>query len=229
MATYKAPLRDMQFVMYDLLQVDRMPDMRGWESAAPDLVSAVLEEAGKLCEEVLFPLNRSGDEEGCTYENGVVRTPKGFKEAYKAFTDGGWTGIACAEQYGGQELPHIVSTAVEEMICAANMSFGMYPGLSAGAYRAVAMHGSQEIKDRYLPKLTSGEWSGTMCLTEPQCGTDLGLIRTKAVASTTSRATSSIWCSRGFPMRRRGSRASACSSCRSSCPKPTARQGCATA
>src|SRR3954452_15636265 len=181
MATYKAPLRDMQFVMYDLLQVDRMPDMRGWESAAPDLVSAVLEEAGKLCEEVLFPLNRSGDEEGCTYENGVVRTPKGFKEAYKAFTEGGWTGLACAEQYGGQELPHIVSTAVEEMICAANMSFGMYPGLSAGAYRAVAMHGSQELKDRYLPKLTSGEWSGTMCLTEPQCGTDLGLIRTKAI------------------------------------------------
>ncbi len=181
MATYKAPLRDMQFVMYDLLQVDRIPDMRGWESAAPDLVTAVLAEAGKLCEEVLFPLNRSGDEEGCVYENGVVRTPKGFKEAYKAFTEGGWTSIAAQEKYGGQELPHFVSTAVEEMICSANMSFGMYPGLSAGAYRAIAMHASDELKDRYLPKLTSGEWSGTMCLTEPQCGTDLGLIRTKAV------------------------------------------------
>jgi butyryl-CoA dehydrogenase len=181
MAVYKAPLRDMQFVLYDLLQIDRMADMKNWDSAASDLVNAVLEEAGKFCEGVLFPLNRSGDEEGCIFENGVVRTPKGFKEAYRAFAEGGWTGIAGAEKYGGQELPHVVSTTVEEMICSANMSFGMYPGLSAGAYRAVALHGSDTLKDQYLPKLVSGEWSGTMCLTEPQCGTDLGLIRTRAV------------------------------------------------
>ena len=181
MATYKAPLRDMRFVLYDLLEADRMAGLKGAESLSPDLVGAVLEEAAKVCEDVLFPLNRSGDEEGCVYENGVVRTPKGFKEAYRAFADGGWTGISCDEKYGGQNLPHIVSTLVEEMICSANLSFGMYPGLSHGAYRAIALHGSDALKDLYLPKLADGSWSGTMCLTEPHCGTDLGLLRTKAV------------------------------------------------
>jgi alkylation response protein AidB-like acyl-CoA dehydrogenase len=129
---------------------------------------------------VLFPLNRSGDEEGCTYENGVVRTPKGFKEAYQQFREGGWTATTCDPAYGGQGLPATVGFAITEMITAANQSFGMYPGLSHGAYEALSTHGSEELKKLYLPKLTDGTWSGTMCLTEPQCGTDLGLIRTRA-------------------------------------------------
>src|SRR5579883_3217839 len=130
--------------------------------------------------EVLFPLNRPGDEEGCAYENGVVRTPKGFKEAYRTFCAGGWTALACDPAYGGQGLPHTVNFCLEEMISSTNLSFGMYPGLSHGAYRALLLHGSDEQKQRYLPRLVDGTWSGTMCLTEPHCGTDLGLIRTKA-------------------------------------------------
>ena len=130
--------------------------------------------------EVLFPLNRSGDEEGCTFENGVVRAPSGFKEAYKQFIDGGWTGIAADPEYGGQGLPKAVNMLVEEMICSSNMAFGMYPGLTHGAYNAVKNYGTDEQKALYLPKFADGSWSGTMCLTEPHCGTDLGLIRTKA-------------------------------------------------
>lgn len=180
MATYSAPLRDMRFVFYELLAADRMNGMRDWADVTPDLVDAVLDEAAKLCEGVLFPLNRSGDEEGCTYENGVVRTPEGFKEAYKMFAEGGWTGISCDPAYGGQGLPHVVDTLVMEMICSSNLSFGMYPGLSHGAYLSIHAHASDELKQLYLPKLVDGTWSGTMCLTEPQCGTDLGMIRTKA-------------------------------------------------
>src|SRR5208282_4892217 len=128
----------------------------------------------------IFPLNRTGDEEGCHYENGVVRTPKGFKEAYKLFIDGGWSALSCDPEYGGQGLPKYVGLVVEEMICSANISFGMYPGLSIGAYNAIEQNATGELKKRYLPKLVSGEWSGTMCLTEPHCGTDLGLLRTRA-------------------------------------------------
>jgi alkylation response protein AidB-like acyl-CoA dehydrogenase len=180
MTVYKAPLRDFRFVLDELLDVSALAKLPGYEEATPEIFAAVLEEGGKLCEEVLFPLNRSGDEEGCTYENGVVRTPKGFKEAYKTFREGGWTALGGAPEFGGQGLPHTLNVCVEEMICSANMSFGMYPGLSGGAYRALAMHGSDALKTRYLPHLVDGTWSGTMCLTEPQCGTDLGLIRTRA-------------------------------------------------
>jgi alkylation response protein AidB-like acyl-CoA dehydrogenase len=180
MTIYKAPLRDFRFVLDELLDVSALAKLPGYEEATPEIFAAVLEEGGKLCEEVLFPLNRSGDEEGCTYENGIVRTPKGFKEAYTTFRESGWTALGCDPAYGGQGLPHTLNVCVEEMICSANMSFGMYPGLSGGAYRAIAMHGSDALKTRYLPHLVDGIWAGTMCLTEPQCGTDLGLIRTRA-------------------------------------------------
>ncbi len=181
MPGYQAPLRDMRFNLYDVFGGDDIASLPGYEDFTRDLIDPVLDEAAKLCEEVLFPLNRSGDEEGCTFENGVVRTPKGFKEAYRLFREGGWTSIACDPDYGGQGMPAVVNTLVEEMICSANLSFGMYPGLSHGAYVSLASHGSDELKAAYLPKLVDGTWSGTMCLTEPHCGTDLGLLRTAAI------------------------------------------------
>jgi len=181
MATYKAPLRDMRFVLHELHGSTALTSLPDFADLTPDLIDQVLEEAAKICEEVLFPLNRSGDEEGCHFEGGQVRTPQGFKQAYDLFREGGWTGIACDPAFGGQGLPKSVNTLVEEMICASNLSFGMYPGLTHGAYVALHAHGSEELKARYLPKLVEGIWSGTMCLTEPHCGTDLGLCRTKAV------------------------------------------------
>lgn len=180
MPTYRAPLRDMRFVLNELADPARLRALPGCEEVTPDLVDPVLEEAAKLCEGVLTPLNRSGDEEGCTLENGVVRTPAGFRDAYDAFVAGGWPSLNCDPAYGGQGLPKTISLSVEEMICSANLSFGMYPGLSHGAYSALRLHGTEELRARFLPKLVSGEWTGTMCLTEPQCGTDLGLIRTRA-------------------------------------------------
>ncbi|RDD63808.1 acyl-CoA dehydrogenase C-terminal domain-containing protein [Ferruginivarius sediminum] len=180
MPSYTAPLRDMRFVYHELIDGDSLQELPAYAEATPDTVDAVLEEAGKLCRDVLQPLNRGGDEEGCTYENGVVRTPAGFKEAYAAFVEGGWPSLAADPDYGGQGLPHLLNTLVEELICSANLSFGTYPGLTHGAYRALHAHASQELKDRYLPKLAEGTWTGTMCLTEPHCGTDLGLVRTKA-------------------------------------------------
>ncbi|MDB5395355.1 MAG: putative acyl-CoA dehydrogenase [Rhodospirillales bacterium] len=181
MPTYTAPLDNFRFVLNDVLQVGDVFARLGLTEATPDLLDAVIEEAGKFCENEIQPLNLSGDTDGCTFENGVVRTPKGFKEAYDKFREGGWIGLTADPAYGGQGLPHTVSSVLDEMVSAANTSFGMYPGLSGGAYRAISQHGSQEQKDLYLPQLTDGIWSGTMCLTEPQCGTDLGLIRTKAV------------------------------------------------
>ncbi len=181
MPSYQAPLRDMRFCLYDLFDGEDLTSLPGYEDFSRDLIDPVLDEAAKLCEEVLHPINRSGDEEGCTFENGVVRTPKGFKEAYDLFRDGGWTSIACDPAYGGQGLPAVVNTLVEEMICSANLSFGMYPGLSHGAYVSLSSHGSDALKEKYLPKLVDGTWSGTMCLTEPHCGTDLGLLRTAAL------------------------------------------------
>ena len=180
MAGYHAPLRDMRFVFHELLEGDGLQDLPGYEEVSPDLVDAILEEAAKLCEGLLAPLNRSGDEEGCHFEDGAVRTPAGFKEAYRTFAEGGWVGLACEPEYGGQGLPKSVNTLVEEMICASNLSFGIYPGLTHGAYVALSANGSNELKELYLPKMAAGEWSGTMCLTEPHCGTDLGLLRTKA-------------------------------------------------
>ncbi|HAQ00775.1 MAG TPA: acyl-CoA dehydrogenase, partial [Rhodospirillum rubrum] len=181
MAGYKAPLRDMRYVLYDLFDGASLTTLPGYEEFTADLIDPVLEEAAKICEDVLQPLNRPGDEEGCVLENGVVRTPKGFPEAYRTFREGGWTSITCDPAHGGQGLPQVVNTFIEEMICAANLSFGMYPGLSHGAYVALKQFGTEDQKARYLPALVDGTWTGTMCLTEPQCGTDLGLLRTKAV------------------------------------------------
>ena len=180
MASYKAPLRDMRFVFFELMGGDDIASLPGYEEFTRDLIDPVLEEAAKVCEEVLHPLNRSGDEEGCTLENGVVRTPKGFVDAYRQFREGGWTSIACDPEYGGQGLPKAVDTLIVEMICSANLSFSLYPGLTQGAYVALHDFGSDALKQTYLPKLVEGAWSGTMCLTEPQCGTDLGLLRTRA-------------------------------------------------
>jgi alkylation response protein AidB-like acyl-CoA dehydrogenase len=181
MPAYHAPLRDMRFVLYELNGGNELTKLPGLEEMTSDLIDPTLEAAAQFCEEVLHPLNRSGDEEGCTFENGVVYTPKGFKEAYRGFREGGWTSVGCDPAFGGQDIPRSVGVLFQEMFCASNMSFAMYPGLSAGAYHAIHLHGSQDLKDTYLPKMVEGLWTGTMCLTEPQCGTDLGLVRTKAV------------------------------------------------
>lgn len=181
MAIYKAPLREMRFVLHELLQAEhafsRLP---GFEEATTDVMDAILEEAGRFSEEVIFPTNRTGDEEGCTFENGVVRTPTGFKEAYKLLSEGGWTSLACDPAYGGQGLPETLNFLVDEMIASANVSLSLYPGLTHGAYVCLSEVASEAIKRTFLPKMVKGTWSATMCLTEPHCGTDLGLVRTKA-------------------------------------------------
>jgi alkylation response protein AidB-like acyl-CoA dehydrogenase len=181
MPIYKAPLEDMRFVLHELYDSKTVAELPGYEEFTPELMDSVLEEAAKFAEGVLFPINQSGDLQGCTYENGVVRTPDGFKEAYKAFAEAGWTAMASAPEFGGQGMPIASSMFVEEMLCSANVAFGLYPGLSHGAYLALYHHGSEEQKQTYLPNIVSGKWSGTMCLTEPHCGTDLGMLRTKAV------------------------------------------------
>ncbi|MBR0653574.1 acyl-CoA dehydrogenase C-terminal domain-containing protein [Plastoroseomonas arctica] len=181
MASYTAPLRDMRFLLNEFVDPERLRALPGCAEIGPDLVDPILDQAATLCSEVLFPINRSGDEEGCTLANGTVSTPAGFKEAWAQFRDGGWPSLACDPEYGGQGIPKSVGLLIEEMICSANMSFGMYPGLSHGAYSALLKHGTDELRATYLEKLVSGEWMGTMCLTEPQCGTDLGLIRTRAI------------------------------------------------
>jgi alkylation response protein AidB-like acyl-CoA dehydrogenase len=181
MPVYKAPLEDLNFVLFDLLKVEDLARYPAYQEATRDTVDSVLQEAARVAEEVLFPLNQSGDQEGCHFQAGAVTTPQGFKDAYNLFASSGWCGLVADPAYGGQGLPKVVGAAFDEMVCSANLSFGMYPGLSHGAYNALLLHGSDALKDAYLPKLASGEWSGTMCLTEPQCGTDLGLIRTRAV------------------------------------------------
>src|SRR5580704_13671979 len=180
MPSYKAPLDDILFRLSEVVGAKDLALLPGYGEATPDAMQSILEEAAKICEEVLFPLNQSGDEEGCKFDNGNVTTPKGFKEAYKTFRESGWTGLSCKTEYGGQGLPLLLNFVIDEMVCSANLSFGMYPGLSHGAWNAIDKHGSDDLKKKYLPKLTDGTWTGTMCLTEPQCGTDLGLIRTKA-------------------------------------------------
>ena len=183
MPTYTPPLRDMQFVLHEVLHV--MEDFKHIPKHAEldaDTVNAVLEEGGKFAAEVTFPLNVSGDGEGCQIDQAThaVTTPKGFKEAYKKYVEGGWAALACDTEFGGQGLPLVVNQLFYEMLNSANQSWTMYPGLTHGAYAALASHGTDEQKLTYLPKMTSGEWTGTMCLTEPHCGTDLGLMRTKA-------------------------------------------------
>jgi len=184
MQTYNPPLRDMRFVLHELHDSTSLTKLPGLEEMTPDILNSVIEEAGKFISATLLPLNASGDAEGCHYEANVVKTPKGFKEAYRAFVEGGWGSLSSDPQYGGQGVPESVSKLVEEMICACNLSFGLYPGLSHGAYLALKSHGSEELKNLYLPKLVDGSWSGTMCLTEAHCGTDLGLLRTKALPQT---------------------------------------------
>ena len=180
MPSYTAPVKDLQFVLHDLLKVSRS-DIPGYAELEADFTAAVLEEAGKLTSAVLTPLNAVGDVEGCKLENGIVRTPTGFKAAFDQVRIGGWTGLDMPEQYGGQGMPYVMGTAVGEMFSASNMAFTMYQGLTHGAASAILAHGTDAQKDMYLPKMVSCDWTGTMNLTEPHCGTDLGLMRTKAV------------------------------------------------
>lgn len=181
MTTYKAPLRDMNFIYREFLAGEHPEERPGLEDAPPELVEAVLEELAKVAENVLFPLNRPGDEEGCRFENGEVHTPRGFREAYQAFREGGWTGLTASPEYGGQGLPETVYVLTSEMLSASNLAFAIYTKLTHGAYQLLLKSASEEIRNRYLPPMVEGRWTGTMCLTEAQCGTDLGLIRTKAV------------------------------------------------
>src|SRR6516225_363226 len=180
MPIYKAPVEDVNFLMNDVFQIDRYDNLAGFSDASSDVREAILGEAAKLAEEVLQPLNRVGDLEGCKRsDDGSVKTPKGFKEAFTQVAEGGWLGLSMPVEYGGQGLPVTLSQAVNEFQISANMAFSMYGGLTMGATAALIVHGSPEQKQTYVPKMVAGEWTGTMNLTEPQCGTDLGLIRTK--------------------------------------------------
>jgi len=179
MPTYTAPTKDIQFVLHDVLKVSQA-QIPGYEDLEADFTSAILEEAGKLNSEVIAPLNVVGDKEGCRLENGVVYTPTGFKEAFEQVKEGGWTGLDMPEQYGGQNMPQVIGSAVGELFSAANQAFTMYQGLTHGAASAILAHGTDQQKDTFLPNMVSCEWTGTMNLTEPHCGTDLGLMRTKA-------------------------------------------------
>lgn len=182
MPVYKAPVEDVMFLLNDVFPIERYNNLPGFADATPDTVEAILGEGAKLCEEVFAPLNLSGDQEGCTrHPDGSVTTPKGFKEAYEAYAAGGWMGLAAPEEYGGQGLPSALNTIMQEFVSSANLALGMYPGLTQGAIAALLVHGSDEIRKTYLPKMVEGVWTGTMNLTEPHCGTDLGLLKTKAV------------------------------------------------
>jgi acyl-CoA dehydrogenase len=182
MPTYKAPVDDALFLLNDVFHLDRYGNLPGFSEASPDIVEAVLREAAKFSEEVLTPLNRVGDKEGCTRQaDGSVTTPTGFKDAYKQLVEGGWIGISVPAEFGGQGLPATLTEIVNEFLCSANMAFAMYPGLTQGAIAALLAHASPALKAKYLPKMVDGTWTGTMNLTEPHCGTDLGLLRSKAV------------------------------------------------
>jgi alkylation response protein AidB-like acyl-CoA dehydrogenase len=182
MPSYKAPIEDVNFLLNDVFQIDRYNNLAGFSDASADVREAILGEAAKFAEEVLQPLNRVGDLEGCVrHDDGRVTTPKGFKEAFRQFADGGWLGLSAPAEYGGQGLPVTLTQTVAEFQTSANMAFGMYPGLTQGAMAALLVHGTDAQKKTFVPKMAAGEWTGTMNLTEPQCGTDLGLLRTRAV------------------------------------------------
>ncbi|MBY4677766.1 acyl-CoA dehydrogenase C-terminal domain-containing protein [Marinobacterium arenosum] len=181
MPEYKAPQRDMQFVLNEVLDVENhYQNLPGCDEATPDMVAAIMEEGAKFAERVLSPLNQVGDQQGCQFNDGQVTTPDGFKEAYQQFVEGGWPSLAHDPQWGGQGLPESLGILINEMVGTANWSWSMYPGLSHGAMNTLEAHGTDQQKQTYLTKLVSGEWTGTMCLTEPHCGTDLGMLRTKA-------------------------------------------------
>ncbi len=181
MTIYSAPVDDTLFLLNEVFYIDQYRDLPVFADLSPDIVKAILAQAGKFAEEILLPLNRIGDSQGCGFDNGRVSTPEGFREAYRLLTQNGWTGLIAQSEYGGQGLPRVINAAFTEYIGSANMAFALYPGLSLGAYEAIHLHASDELKDIYLPRLAAGEWSGTMNLTEPHCGTDLGLLRTMAV------------------------------------------------
>ncbi|MCP5361345.1 MAG: acyl-CoA dehydrogenase C-terminal domain-containing protein [Hyphomicrobiales bacterium] len=180
MPTYTAPIRDFQFALKEWLEIGQYQgNVPGFDDL--DILDPILDEGARFCQEVLFPLNQVGDAEGLKYENGNVTLPTGFKDAYRQYVESGWASFACDAEFGGQNLPNVLNTPLIEMICSSNLSFGLIPGLTHGAYSALHLFGTQEQKQTYLPKMISGEWTGVMCLTEPQAGTDLGLITTKAV------------------------------------------------
>jgi 3-(methylsulfanyl)propanoyl-CoA dehydrogenase len=181
MSTYTAPLKDMRFVLNELAGLSEVAKLPGYEEATPETVDAILEEAGRFASEVLDPLNRSGDEEGSKWADGEVRTPKGFREAYRKFAEGGWNALPFEPDWGGQGLPKLVATPVDEMWTSANMSFSLCPLLTQGAVHALALRGAGELQQTYIPKMVAGEWTGTMNLTEPQAGSDLALVKTRAV------------------------------------------------
>lgn len=181
MTIYTAPVADTEFLLNQVFEIERYDNLPVFAEATPDIIKAVLTEAGKFAEEVLLPLNAAADREGCTFRDGVVTTPAGYKDAYEVLMQSGWPGLIAEAEHGGQGLPRVLGAAFNEYVTSANMAFGLYPGLSAGAYEAINLHGADAQKAVYLPKLASGEWTGTMNLTEPHCGTDLGLLRTKAV------------------------------------------------
>jgi alkylation response protein AidB-like acyl-CoA dehydrogenase len=182
MPSYKAPVDDVRFLLNDVLQMRRYDNLPGFSDASSDVVDAILAEAAKFCEEVVAPLNPVGDREGCTrHADGRVTTPQGFKEAYDQYVAGGWMGISAPAEFGGQGLPETLTTIVNEFLVSANLAFAMYPALTQGAIAALVVHGTPEQKAKFLPKMIEGRWTGTMNLTEPHCGTDLGLLRTKAV------------------------------------------------
>ncbi|MBA6233853.1 MULTISPECIES: acyl-CoA dehydrogenase C-terminal domain-containing protein [unclassified Colwellia] len=180
MPEYKAPVRDIKFVMQELLDCDTHYKQLGYDDASEDMVDAIITEAAKFTEQVIAPLNQIGDQQGCTWTDGVVTTPDGFKEAYQQYVEGGWPTLSQSEEFGGQGLPYSLNASISEMMSSANHSFAMYPGLSHGAQATIEAHGTSEQKQQFMPKLVEGSWTGTMCLTESHCGTDLGMLRTKA-------------------------------------------------
>ena len=244
MSAYRAPLRDMQFALRELAGIDEVAALPGCEDTL-DVLDSVLEEAAAFAAGVLDPLNRAGDKEGCRFKDGEVATPPGFKEAYKKFADAGWIGLPVPAEYGGQGLPQMLLGPTLEMWNAANIGFANGPLLNQGAIEAIELVGSDEQKKRFIPNLVSGKWTGTMCLTEPQAGSDLAQVRTRRFpratitasrarrsssrsASTTWPRTSSTWCSRVCPTRPKARRASRSSSCRSSWSTTTAAWASAT-